>query len=317
MRRLAFISAGLLAALATQAMAQSLTLPSPAVRTYQTETADGGFALPLGPFRDGVIQTKALAGGVSRETWRLDGGGASTHSLIQNLAAQLTDAGYEVLLQCDQDTCGGFDFRFGIDVVGEPHMHVDLGDFQFLSAQKSDAEGDHYVSVIVSRSPGAGFVQITRIGPQGAPETDVNTVTSTMTGAEGAEAAPDSAPIADQLEQNGFAILSDLEFNTGSSDLGDGPFDTLGQLAAYLVAHPDRTVALVGHTDAEGSLEGNIALSKRRAQSVRNRLINEFSVPASQMAAEGVGFLSPVGSNLTEEGRTRNRRVEVVLTSTR
>ncbi len=305
-------------ALATQALAQSLTLPSPAVRTFVTEVADGGYSLPLGPFRDGAIQTKVLAGAVTKETWRLDGGGASTHSLVQDIAQQLTNAGYEILLQCDQDTCGGFDFRFGVDVVGEPHMHVDLGDYQYLSAQKPGGDGaGSYVSIMVSRSPGAGFVQITRIGPQDQPNADVNTVTSTMTGDDGSVAVPASAPIADQLDQNGFAILSDLEFNTGSSDLGDGPFDSLGQLAAYLVAHPDRTVALVGHTDAEGSLDGNIALSKRRAQSVRSRLINEFSIPASQMAAEGVGFLSPVGSNLTEQGRTQNRRVEVVLTSTR
>jgi outer membrane protein OmpA-like peptidoglycan-associated protein len=75
-------------------------------------------------------------------------------------------------------------------------------------------------------------------------------------------------------------------------------------------------VAIVGHTDASGGLEANIALSRKRAQAVRNVLIEAFGVPAAQIQAEGVGYLSPRASNLTEAGRTQNRRVEVMLTST-
>jgi outer membrane protein OmpA-like peptidoglycan-associated protein len=83
-----------------------------------------------------------------------------------------------------------------------------------------------------------------------------------------------------------------------------------------LRANPNLQVALVGHTDSAGSLEGNIGLSKRRARAVRQRLINAHGVRADQLAAEGMGYLSPVGSNLTEVGRNANRRVEVIVTST-
>jgi OOP family OmpA-OmpF porin len=87
-------------------------------------------------------------------------------------------------------------------------------------------------------------------------------------------------------------------------------------LAAYLIANPARQVVLVGHTDAVGSLESNITLSKRRAASVEARLEDEYGVPSAQLSADGVGFLSPLVSNLTEDGRNRNRRVEAVLIST-
>ena len=75
-------------------------------------------------------------------------------------------------------------------------------------------------------------------------------------------------------------------------------------------------MVLVGHTDAEGALEGNIALSKRRATAVMERLVSVYGVEAAQVSADGVGFLSPLASNLTADGRAQNRRVEVVLTST-
>ena len=75
-------------------------------------------------------------------------------------------------------------------------------------------------------------------------------------------------------------------------------------------------VLLVGHTDAAGGLEANIALSRRRAASVVAHLVGELGVSRAQVSAEGVGYLVPRASNLTDQGRAENRRVEVVLTST-
>ena len=74
---------------------------------------------------------------------------------------------------------------------------------------------------------------------------------------------------------------------------------------------------MVGHTDAEGTLSGNLELSKKRAASVLERLVSAYRVPRAQLEAAGVGYLVPRASNLTEGGRDQNRRVEVVLTSTR
>ncbi|OZA00922.1 MAG: hypothetical protein B7Y02_18055, partial [Rhodobacterales bacterium 17-64-5] len=98
--------------------------------------------------------------------------------------------------------------------------------------------------------------------------------------------------------------------------LDDGTYASLSALAAWLQANPTKTVTLVGHTDASGGLSSNIALSKKRAGSVRQSLIATYGVTPGQVSANGVGPLAPRSSNLTPDGQQQNRRVEVVLTST-
>ncbi len=321
MRLPALISAAtsaVLLALSAGARAEAeLALPVPAMRTHSEVGATGTHRIAAGPWRDGALERLAARGRISTEAWRLPGKGGDTGALLEMLEGQLREAGYEVLFQCADAQCGGFDFRFALDVVSEPKMHVDLGDFRYLLARKATESGPAHVALLVSSSPGAGFVQITRIAPADstlAADAVSDTVTSTMTEPTEAVALPD-APIGAQLEQNGHAVLSDLAFETGSAALGPGPFASLAALADYLRDHPDQRIALVGHTDAEGPLELNVALSRRRAQSVRQRLIAEYGLPEAQLSAEGVGFLSPLDSNRTEDGRTRNRRVEAVITS--
>ena len=78
-------------------------------------------------------------------------------------------------------------------------------------------------------------------------------------------------------------------------------------------ASPDMRIALVGHTDTVGSLDGNIALSVSRARSVRQRLIDAYGIAPERLQSQGMGFLAPYTSNTTEEGREANRRVEAVV----
>ena len=69
---------------------------------------------------------------------------------------------------------------------------------------------------------------------------------------------------------------------------------------------------IVGHTDNQGTLDYNIDLSTRRAEAVRDHLVDTHGIAASSLRAAGVGFLAPVASNQTAEGRGQNRRVEIV-----
>ncbi len=102
----------------------------------------------------------------------------------------------------------------------------------------------------------------------------------------------------------------------GMAQLGAGDYASLRALAEYLAANPAARVALVGHTDATGALEVNIAISRRRAASVMERLASDYAVPRQQMTAEGMGWLAPLATNITPEGREANRRVEAVLLTT-
>jgi outer membrane protein OmpA-like peptidoglycan-associated protein len=306
--------------LATPANALTLDVPQGAVLTQQTVEPIGSHALPTGPWANGALPTRTVEGEVTWQAWRLPQAGLTTLALLAPLRTALEQEGFDILLDCATAACGGFDFRFAIDVLPPPAMQIDLGDFRFLSARRDDEA----VEILVSATARAGHIQIVRTGPADAAFRASATGDAPATTAEGAGPAltlPPAAAIAGDtiggaLETQGRVILSDLAFQTGSAQLGDGPFASLTALAAYLTANPNRTVALVGHTDAEGSLDANIALSRRRAGSVLERLVADYDIPRGQLAAEGMGYLSPIASNLSPAGREANRRVEVILTST-
>jgi len=272
----------------------------------------GSYALPLGPWSDGEIVSENAEGKTTRQAWKVPAQGLTTLQLLAPLREQLSAAGYEIVFECESIVCGGFDFRFDIDVVPEPAMHVDLGDYRFLSARNLNGETPQYLSLLVSRSGDTGFVQSMHVG---AENDTAPTFVASAEDSEPLAAGSTSSALGSMLEEEGYVVLEDLNFETGSSELDEGDYATLAALADYLNTHKGKTIALVGHTDAEGSLAGNVALSKRRASSVLQHLVSFYGVDSTQMRAEGMGFLSPRASNLTEDGRTQNRRVEVILTS--
>ncbi len=311
-----------LASLPPSALAEPLTLdlPQPAHQTAAPAVATGDLLLPSGPWSEGRVPGAYLSGRVSQTAWRIEQP-LATADLMSRLRANVLAAGFTLTYECATTACGGFDFRYAIPVLPEPDMHVDLGDFRYLAARRT-GEG---VTLLVSRSTQAAYVQITLVGPQ--PAAPVAQAAATGNAGADASTLPDAQPAAgasqaepsgnlvDRLLAQGSAPLDDLAFASGKADLQPGDYGSLAELAAWLMAHPDMTVVLVGHSDATGGAAGNLALSRARAQSARQALI-ALGVAADQVAADGVGFLAPRTTNLTEEGRARNRWVEVVLTST-
>lgn len=306
------ISAALIGLTVVPAWAETvLDFPDNA-RASLTLGDDGtSFAVPTGSYVNDGVPTVQASGHVTRQVWTYAGNGSTTLDLLTPLLQQLEVSGFTILLNCETRGCGGFDFRFGADVLPEPDMHVDLGDYRYVSARRDrDGELPEFVTLMISRSADAGFVQVTTVGDRLQPPAQV-TVSTKNPDATVVAAEED---LAASLAGHGSAVLEGIAFGSGSAALGADTPAVLGDLADYLKADASRSVVLVGHTDASGSLEANIALSKRRAQSVMQYLIDEDGVPASQLRAEGVGYLSPRASNETEEGRAMNRRVEAVLT---
>lgn len=311
----------------TAATALTLEFPGPATPTANPEVERASYPLPTGRWADGSLPVQVIDGMVERAAWQVDAPKLSSLDLMQPLRAQLVTAGFTPVFECETMGCGGFDFRFATDVLPEPQMHVDLGDFRFLSAERKAEGGREVVGLMVSRSASKGFVQMTRaiadsgpalfaatnivpgaLGPLGGSMTVDATDQPALLPAVGAEMA--------KLLTSGAVVLKGLDFGTGAADLSEGRYESLAALAEWLKQNPDKTVALVGHTDASGGLDGNIVISKRRATSVRERLIGAYGVSPAQIEAQGVGYLSPIATNLTDEGRQKNRRVEAILTST-
>ena len=71
-------------------------------------------------------------------------------------------------------------------------------------------------------------------------------------------------------------------------------------------------MVIVGHTDSQGAYEYNMDLSRRRAEAIAAELGTRYGIAKARLRTAGVGFLAPVGSNATDDGRALNRRVELV-----
>jgi outer membrane protein OmpA-like peptidoglycan-associated protein len=115
------------------------------------------------------------------------------------------------------------------------------------------------------------------------------------------------------LKADGKIALYGLFFDTGKADIKPESKDQLAEMAKLLQAQPALRVYIVGHTDNQGTLESNMALSQQRAVAVVNALVTGYKVDAKRMSGRGVASLAPLASNAAEEGRAKNRRVELVV----
>lgn len=290
------------------AFALELSLPGSVITRAENSPASST-RLPTESWSPGAAP-EIVEGAIRKRVLRVGGGSQTTLQLLIPLREALINAGFSEVFSCESLTCGGFDFRFQLDLLGEPEMHVDLGDFRYLLAENTsgDEANAQQISLVVSRDAQAGYIHITEVFPTSVIPEELATAST-------AAIPTPSGSLIDTLESTGHAVLPDLEFGSGASELGDKNYQSLTDLAAWLLSNPTTEIAIVGHTDAVGSLAGNTALSKRRAESVRDRLANTYGASPDQMQADGVGYLAPIASNLTEDGRARNRRVEVILLS--
>ncbi|MEP7269942.1 MAG: OmpA family protein [Acidobacteriota bacterium] len=119
-------------------------------------------------------------------------------------------------------------------------------------------------------------------------------------------------------EARGLIVnLSDVLFDTGHATLKPGAREKLARLAGILIAYPGAyQIEIEGHTDSVGSEESNLTLSRERAESVRDYLVESGIKIERLIAARGFGETKPVADNETAAGRQVNRRVEIVIQDT-
>ena len=114
----------------------------------------------------------------------------------------------------------------------------------------------------------------------------------------------------DALAKDGFLALY-INFDTGKSDIKPESQGTIGQIAALMAAHPELALSIEGHTDNAGAPAANKALSEARARGVMAAVV-KAGVGAARLAAVGWGQEKPIADNRSEDGRAKNRRVEIV-----
>ncbi len=301
--------------------ATALELPTNAAVTRETTDAFATLSLPVSGWSVDGMEMVSHDGTVIHRAWRVPESSLTTFQAAEPIRRDLEDRGYEVLFDCVTHVCGGFDFRYALDLLPEPEMHVNLGDFRYLAARRADPE--ELVGIVISRGAGDVYVHEARVSEAAPPPATTEPATEPAA-PETTESRPAAAPapviasrngdtLTSRLETQGRVVLDDLEFATGSAALEPRAFGSLVELAAWLNETPAASIVLVGHSDGVGALDTNVALSRQRAQSVAERLISAHAVSPGQLRAEGIGYLAPLASNATPEGRARNRRVEAVF----
>jgi OmpA-OmpF porin, OOP family len=117
---------------------------------------------------------------------------------------------------------------------------------------------------------------------------------------------------ANDLKTTGHSAVYGIYFDTGKSEIKPESDQAIGEIAKLLKGDAGLKVYVVGHTDNVGGLDANMKLSQSRADAVLQALVRNHSITASRLKAYGDGPYAPVASNDTEDGRAKNRRVELV-----
>lgn len=126
------------------------------------------------------------------------------------------------------------------------------------------------------------------------------------------EIVADPSAMGDDIANTGHVAIYGIYFETGKSDINEKSAEAISQISMLLKNNSNLKLYVVGHTDNVGTVDSNLKLSKERADAVVNSLTANYGISADRLKAYGVASLAPVASNDTEEGKAKNRRVELV-----
>lgn len=122
----------------------------------------------------------------------------------------------------------------------------------------------------------------------------------------------DAAAMGSDIDATGHVSVYGILFDTGKSEIKPESDAALAEIAKLLGSNAALALYVVGHTDNVGTLAANMKLSQDRAAAVVKTLTGKYGIAASRLSPHGVASLAPVASNNSEEGRAKNRRVELV-----
>jgi outer membrane protein OmpA-like peptidoglycan-associated protein len=260
-------------------------------------------ASAYGGLQKNLDHTRALEGRVTRIAYRMPAE-RSTLEILRNYEQALAEAGFETLFTCANEACGGRNFNHAA-IPYATEFAENYRDQRYLAAHLArPEEGDLYAALYVVRNTAGGGADKDRVfGHLEVVE---------LTPMDSGLVTVDAAAMAEGLEAEGRIALYNIFFGFDSAELQPDSDPALAEIARLLAGKPDLEVLVVGHTDAEGALDYNLELSRKRAAAVVEALVGGHGVAPERLTPAGVGFLAPVATNRTEQGRALNRRVELV-----
>lgn len=291
------------------------------------------YVLPLGPIERleterGIevepTQSQRIEGRVTRILY-VAPENRSPLEVLRNYEQELQKGGFQNLYACSGAECGGEDGwlsehylynrarRLSDAPPGASGVPGQISEYAFsfprdqryLAAKLTRPEGDVYASVYVATET---FDHFAETKDHALVLLDVIETVPMETGM----VSVDAAAMAKDIAATGHVALYGIHFDTDKTDIKPQSEPTLQEIAGLLQQDPALKLYVVGHTDNIGGFDYNTDLSRRRAASVVDYLNSRHGIQAGRLTAAGVGMLAPVAPNDSEEGRARNRRVELV-----
>lgn len=271
------------------------------VITDYTQTSFDDCVVPLGlPGPDGVpAQSRKVEGKVTRIVYATPAP-RSVLEVYKNFEAALGQGGFKILFSCANDGCGsGSSGPVQLASAGKEDWNWHSGQ-RFLAAERSGPTADVYVTLHVGQWAALdhGTQTVLFVAETKPIETGLVKV--------------NAAAIGNELASQGHASIYGIYFDTAKADVKPASEPQLQQIAQLLKDRADLKLLVVGHTDDVGPLAANTQLSRHRADAVVQALVSRYGVASARLSAQGAGPLAPVATNRTDDGRAKNRRVELV-----
>lgn len=243
-------------------------------------------------------KVRAVEGKVTSIVYDIPAGHQS-HEVYRSYQTELEKSGFKILFSCDTaKDCGNYDFPGYLQDSYGFMGNTEPDSIRYLAAQRQAPEGDTYVSLYAYFQPANDNRAILTVVDAAPLKAGLVAVTADA--------------LARDISSEGRAIVNGILFDTDSGVLKAESDPALLEMAKLLKSNPSMKVFIVGHTDNAGQPAHNLDLSQSRALSVVKALVTRHHIDAKRLEGKGVGSLAPIASNRSEEGRAKNRRVELV-----
>lgn len=268
--------------------------------TYYDQRTFDSYTMPTGKAtgRGKLAASETLEGRVTEVRYRISAE-RTTLEVMRNYIDAFEAKGFQTLFACADDACGGRDFNH-VAGAGKTGFQETPKGQRYLAGKRDNLHASVYV------------VKNYSVGGPTKDMVNVRVVTVETEAMDSELVTVDASQMQQSIDATGHVAVYGILFDTDSATLLPESRAAVAEVAKLLDANSGLQLHVVGHTDSQGSLEHNMDLSRRRAQAVVAELTGNHGIDGSRLLANGVASLAPVASNATGEGRTKNRRVEMV-----
>lgn len=237
---------------------------------------------------------KTIEGKITRIAYQIEKG-TSTLKVFRNFSNAFRQAGFKTLFECKKQDCG----------------HSSGWQRFFLQSQVWGRNESQRAFVGQFNKGKKTLFVVFYVGDQGNRiMAEIDIIESKTMKSDLIKVDPEK--LGSDIDTTGKAVVYGIYFDTDKATLKPGSKPALDAIAKLLKLKPALKLYVVGHTDDQGELQHNVKLSNARASAVVSTLVKQYRVDASRLLAHGAGPYSPVAPNINDQGKAKNRRVELV-----